>query len=240
MTKKLIAAFALSTVLPFAAMAQSTTAPVTPEQGQATNQNNARGGMPDSPRSTEPTTEGPFVTVPGQGAWKVSDLRGKAVYTTGGDNIGSISDVLVSQDGSVNAVILGVGGFLGINQKDVAVDISALQLGPGMTQEQANQAAAKSPAVSGETTASTANNTSNPAAGANTTNGVGMGAQQQNTAAGQGTAAPAQNEQMAANRSGSSADAKIGEDGLPEKIVLNVTREQLDQAPAFQGMTPAR
>ncbi|MFD1744628.1 PRC-barrel domain-containing protein [Rhizobium helianthi] len=240
MTKKLIAALALSTVLPFAAMAQTTTAPVTPEQGQATNQNNARGGMADVPRSAEATTEGPFVTVPGQGAWKVSDLRGKSVYTTGGESIGSISDVLVSQDGSVNAVILGVGGFLGINEKDVAVDMSALQLGPGMTQKEADQAAANTPAVSGETTASTANNTSNPVPSANTTNGVGMGAQQQNTAAGQGTAAPARNEQMAANNSGSSADAKIGEDGLPERIVLNVTREQLDQAPAFQGMTPAR
>lgn len=234
MTGKIFAALALSTVLPFAALAQSTTAPVTPEQGQMTNQNNARGGMADVPRSTQATTEGAFITVPGQGAWKVSDLKGKSVYTSAGESIGSISDVLVSQDGSVNAVILGVGGFLGINEKDVAVDFSALQLG----QNEGQQAAAAP--VSGETTAST-NNTSSPSAKTNTQGGAGMGAQQQNTAAARPTDKAKSGDQTAANSAGQSAgDAKKGEDGLPQRIVLNVTREQLEQAPAFQGMTPAR
>lgn len=217
MTRTLIAALALSAALPISVMAQSqTTAPITPEQGQSTNQNNAHGGMADTPRTTQATTAGPFVTVPGHGAWRVSDLEGKSVYTVGGDSIGKISDVLISQDGSINAVIVGVGGFLGINQKDVAVDMSALQLGPGMTQDEANKAAAKTPAVSGETTAST-NNAQAPAAPANG------------------------NSQMAAGTANAQPDAaKIGEDGLPQRIVLNVTREQLEQAPAFQGMKPAR
>jgi sporulation protein YlmC with PRC-barrel domain len=242
MTKKFIAALALSTVLPFAAIAQ-TTAPVTPSQ--TTNQNNAHGGMADSPRSTQATTAGPFVTVPGHGAWRVSDLEGKAVYGAEGESIGDIGDVLISQDGSVNAVIIGVGGFLGIGQKDVAVDMSALQLGPGMTQQEANQAAANSPAVSGETTASTAtgNNSMPPAAGTATTTtpGTGMGAAGTGTAANPNTAQPgASSQEMAANSGTEQNDAQIGEDGLPERIVLNVTREQLDQAPAFEGMTPAR
>lgn len=241
MNRKIFAALALSTVFPIAALAQSTTAPVTPEQGQMTNQNKARGGMPDSPRMNEPTTAGPFITVHGQGAWRVSDLEGKPVYTVGGEDIGDINDVLVSQDGSVNAVLIGVGGFLGIGEKDVAVNMSALQLGPGMTQQQANRAAKNSVAVSGETTAST-RNTSNPVPSANTKNGVGMGAQQQNTAAARntGTQQPADN-QMASSATSSEPDAaEIGKDGLPQRIVLNVTREQLQQAPAFRGMTPAR
>lgn len=247
MTRKLIAALAFSTVVPMAAIAQTGTAPATPNTatGQMTNQNNAQGGMADAPRSSEATTAGPFVTVPGHGAWRVSDLEGKAVYGTEGENIGDISDVLVSQDGSVNAVIIGVGGFLGIGEKDVAVQMNALQLGPGMTQEEANQAAATTPAVSGETTASTNNaTTSNPAPGANTNNrGVGMGAQGANTAANPNAATPnaATGNQTAANSAASATgDAQIGENGLPERIVLNVTREQLEDAPAFEGMTPAR
>ncbi|MCY1665113.1 PRC-barrel domain-containing protein [Rhizobium sp. SL86] len=249
MTKKLIAALAFSTVLPFAALAQtSTTTPAAPgtapaaQDGTMTNQNNARGGMADSPRMTQ--AGGPFVEVPNQGAWRVSDLEGKTVYGSEGENIGEINDVLVSQDGSVNAVIIGVGGFLGIGEKDVAVQMSALQLGPGMTQDEANAAAANSPAVSGETTASTTGgaNTSNPVPGANTTaGGAGMGANSANTAANPNAAQPgAAGQNMAANTAAGQNNAQIGEDGLPERIVLNVSREQLEQAPAFEGMTPAR
>ncbi|WP_377297726.1 PRC-barrel domain-containing protein [Rhizobium sp. SGZ-381] len=246
MSRKLIAALALSTVLPFAALAQTTTtAPVTP--AQTTNQNNAHGGMADSHRSTEATTAGPFVTVPGEGAWRFSDLEGKAVYGAEGDNIGQINDVLVSQNGAVNAVIVGVGGFLGIGEKDVAVDMSALQLGPGMSQEEANAAAAQSGAVSSETTAATQPGTTAtpgaatpPAAGtARTTTdpaGTGMGAASNRTGApGAATSNSESNGQLA------NADAaQIGDDGLPQRIVLNVTREQLQDAPAFEGMTPAR
>ena len=243
MTKKLIAALAFSTVLPFAALAQTSTpaTPATPpaaQDGTMTNQNNAHGGMADSPRMTQ--AGDPFVQVPNQGAWRVSDLEGKTVYGSEGENIGEINDVLVSQDGGVNAVIIGVGGFLGIGEKDVAVQMSALQLGPGMTQDEANAAAAKSPAVSGETTAST--NTSNPVPGANTTTGgAGMGANGANTAANPNAAQPgAANQETAANTAVNQNAAQIGEDGLPERIVLNVTRDQLEQAPAFEGMTPAR
>jgi sporulation protein YlmC with PRC-barrel domain len=235
MIRKLIAVLALSTVLPLAAAAQTTTAPVSPDAGQMTNQNNARGGMADSPRTSESTTAGPFITKPGQGAWRVSDLQGKAVYGTEGESIGDISDVLISQDGSVNAVIIGVGGFLGIGQKDVAVDMSALQLGPGMTQQEADQAAASSPAISGEATASTTGSTATTPPAAGTTAATGTGTATPNAAATTGAAG----NETAADRDANSA-ARIGDDGLPGQIVLNVTREQLQQAPTFEGMTPAR
>ncbi|MCO5732769.1 PRC-barrel domain-containing protein [Rhizobium sp. SSA_523] len=245
MTRKLIAALAFSTVLPFAAVAQTSTAPAAPaaqDAGQMTNQNNARGGVADAPRVMQDAAAGPFVEIPNQGAWRVSDLEGKAVYGADGENIGEINDVLVSQDGSVNAVIIGVGGFLGIGEKDVAVQMSALQLGPGMSEEEAKAAAAKTPAVSGETTASTSGaTTATPAPGAATTaGGAGMGAAGTTTAANPNTAQPgASSQEMAANPANGDA-ATIGEDGLPDRIVLNVTRDQLEQAPAFEGMTPAR
>ncbi len=42
------------------------------------------------------------------------------------DDIGEINDIIVTQDGNVSAVILGVGGFLGIGERDVAVPMSEI------------------------------------------------------------------------------------------------------------------
>ena len=39
----------------------------------------------------------------------------------GYNKIGEIMDVLVDRDGKIHALIVGVGGFLGIGEKDVAV-----------------------------------------------------------------------------------------------------------------------
>lgn len=49
------------------------------------------------------------------------------VYGADGKEIGEIEDVLLNMDGTVAAVALEVGGFLGIGEKDVLVDWSALE-----------------------------------------------------------------------------------------------------------------
>lgn len=56
-----------------------------------------------------------------------SDYIGKTVYDQAGNNIGEVNDLIVSGDGNVEAVILGVGGFLGIGEKNVALNFSDLQ-----------------------------------------------------------------------------------------------------------------
>lgn len=74
---------------------------------------------------------------------RASELIGMRVYATesevndddaiaeGGeqewDDIGEIDDVILSRDGSVKAVILGVGGFLGIGEKDIAVEMDRIR-----------------------------------------------------------------------------------------------------------------
>ena len=55
-----------------------------------------------------------------------SNLIGQAVYNTTGDNLGKVTDFAVGKDGGVKAVVLGVGGFLGIGQKSIAVPFAAL------------------------------------------------------------------------------------------------------------------
>lgn len=42
------------------------------------------------------------------------------------DDIGEINDLVVTADGNVSAVILGVGGFLGLGERDVAVNMGAI------------------------------------------------------------------------------------------------------------------
>jgi sporulation protein YlmC with PRC-barrel domain len=57
-----------------------------------------------------------------------SDYIGKTVYDQAGNNIGDVNDLILSSDGQIQAVILGVGGFLGIGEKDVAVNTQAIQM----------------------------------------------------------------------------------------------------------------
>jgi sporulation protein YlmC with PRC-barrel domain len=49
------------------------------------------------------------------------------VYDPQDNKIGEIMDVLVDQSGKATALIIGVGGFLGAGEKDVAVPFNAVQ-----------------------------------------------------------------------------------------------------------------
>jgi PRC-barrel domain/EF hand len=42
-------------------------------------------------------------------------------------DVGEVNDVVLDWDGSVKAVVLGVGGFLGMGEKDVAIEMSSLR-----------------------------------------------------------------------------------------------------------------
>lgn len=42
------------------------------------------------------------------------------------DDVGEINDVLISDEGDVKAVLLDIGGFLGMGEKTIAVDMSSL------------------------------------------------------------------------------------------------------------------
>ena len=44
------------------------------------------------------------------------------------DDIGEVNDVVLGRDGSVKAVVLGVGGFIGIGEKDVALPMDQIKM----------------------------------------------------------------------------------------------------------------
>ena len=54
----------------------------------------------------------------------VTDWYKQDVYDTQDNKIGKIEDVLLGQDGKISTLIVGVGGFLGAGEKDVAVNFS--------------------------------------------------------------------------------------------------------------------
>jgi len=57
----------------------------------------------------------------------VTDWYKQNVYDQSNTKIGEVMDVLLNQNGQANAVIIGVGGFLGADQKDVAVSFSLVK-----------------------------------------------------------------------------------------------------------------
>jgi sporulation protein YlmC with PRC-barrel domain len=59
-----------------------------------------------------------------------SDFIGKTVFAPDGASIGEVNDFFVTNDGKVQAVVIGVGGFLGVGEKDVAVSMPSIQMQP--------------------------------------------------------------------------------------------------------------
>lgn len=51
----------------------------------------------------------------------ISDLMGADVSTTGDEDVGSVDDLIIDENGQIVAIVVGVGGFLGMGQKDVAI-----------------------------------------------------------------------------------------------------------------------
>ena len=63
-----------------------------------------------------------------QDTFLASDLTGATVYSPKDEAIGDVNDVIVSRDGKVDGLVVGVGGFLGIGEKDVAIEMSKIKL----------------------------------------------------------------------------------------------------------------
>jgi sporulation protein YlmC with PRC-barrel domain len=92
-----------------------------------------------------------------------SDLRGTRVYGANNESIGDISDLLLDKQGQVVAAIVGVGGFLGIGQKDVAVPFQALEIVPEGGASGSGSGTSSSPATTGSAgTAGSGTGTMNP------------------------------------------------------------------------------
>jgi len=112
MIRNLLATTALATLVATAAYAQQQPAPATTDPAPA-----ATTAQPPAPVKAE--------------GYLASNIIGETVYNGTGDNaqnIGDVNDVLLDKTGKTQSVILGVGGFLGIGEHNVAVPFEKLTM----------------------------------------------------------------------------------------------------------------
>lgn len=142
MIRTLLATTAIAALLATGAIAQDAT-PAVP----ATTETPATPATPAAPAAPAvapaPVESGAMETTSVNQPWDLSAgyvaadtdnlgsrLMGQAVYSSTGDEaeeIGTISDLVFDADGRITAVVIGVGGFLGIGEKSVAVDFQSLE-----------------------------------------------------------------------------------------------------------------
>jgi sporulation protein YlmC with PRC-barrel domain len=61
------------------------------------------------------------------GVWRASKLKGLNVYNDKNEKLGDINEILVDKSGRIQGVIIGVGGFLGVGEHDIKVDMAKLK-----------------------------------------------------------------------------------------------------------------
>ena len=100
------------------------------------------------------TNSAKFINSQRQDQFLASKFKGTDVIGSDDKKIGDVSDILFDKGGKIEAYVVGVGGFLGIGAKDVALAPNAFQIVPGdksknesdklrlsMTQDELKQAA---------------------------------------------------------------------------------------------------
>jgi sporulation protein YlmC with PRC-barrel domain len=80
-----------------------------------------------TPRSDSMAPTSSMATQSHQGMWRASKLIGVNVYNDNNESLGSINDLIVDNSGSIKTAIIGVGGFLGVGERYIAVNFDKLK-----------------------------------------------------------------------------------------------------------------
>jgi sporulation protein YlmC with PRC-barrel domain len=62
-----------------------------------------------------------------EGDWRASKVVGLRVYNDNNESIGSINDLVMDKNGKIQAVVIGVGGFLGVGSHLVAIPFEKIK-----------------------------------------------------------------------------------------------------------------
>ena len=155
-----------------------------------------------------------------------SKLVGVDVIGLDNVKVGEIDEVLVDRDGRVAAVVVGVGGFLGIGQKSVAIPFDMLLWNTGDVSRAATPSASVAPANAPQA------GTTGPQAmpGANVDRDVLAANMKPPEAAG----AVRDTGPATTNAAGTATIPVVAADGGPDRAVVRLTKADLERAPAFQ------
>lgn len=116
MTRTLMAVAAVGGLMVSTALAQAPSSP--PSSPPAQSSTSSMGG----------NSMGQPITSQSSNQMLASKLKGSEVRGTDDAKIGDVSDILIDKNGKVDGLVVGVGGFLGIGTKDVALPMSSFQI----------------------------------------------------------------------------------------------------------------
>ena len=119
MLKTLLITTAVGGVIISGAIAQSETPTAPPAKDQSA-----------APKESTSASEAKFITSQGADQWVFTKFRGSDVLGSDNARIGSVNDLLFDGTGKIIGMVVGVGGFLGIGTKNVAIDMSAFNAVP--------------------------------------------------------------------------------------------------------------
>ena len=110
----------------------------------------------DTPKADEKPTQ-----QQSSSEWRSSKVVGLYVYNDANERLGSINDLLMDSSGKISKAVIGVGGFLGIGESDVAVNYDQLKFSNEPMKTSSTAPASDRPATTG--TVGTTATTSAPA-----------------------------------------------------------------------------
>jgi hypothetical protein len=152
------------------------------------------------------------------------------VYGADNQKIGDIDEVLVDRQGKIHGFVVGVGGFLGIGQKDVAIPFDQLQWLSNQELQasaNANQSGYGTNTAGGVTTptAPSAGGPNQPATTGSTAAGTTGSPGAAGTLGGAGTGG---------GTAGGGTTAAGGDPNTPARAMVKMTKADLQNAPEFR------
>ena len=159
----------------------------------------------------QPGAQGGFMTQLQPSQMMASSLIGTTIVGSNNESIGDVNDVVLDRSGRAMAVVIGVGGFLGIGEKDVAVPFSELEFGAAPMTAGA-QGTMSAPAATDSAVNATGSTGSSAASNRATATTGNTGSGDPNTNA-----------------------ATDGRASVPDRIVLKMTKDELKAAPGFRS-----
>jgi sporulation protein YlmC with PRC-barrel domain len=91
----------------------------------AANAQQAQPADRGAPPQTAPAATSEKMTL--KNNWRASKLMGLDVYNEANEKLGDINELILDKNGKINAVVIGVGGFLGMGEHDIAVTMDKLK-----------------------------------------------------------------------------------------------------------------
>ncbi|WP_112944533.1 MULTISPECIES: PRC-barrel domain-containing protein [unclassified Rhizobium] len=152
MTRKLLTTVAAGALFATAfapvAFSQSATQPASPSEPSMSAPADPAAPKPDAmkpagdaaqapaPAATTDTAQaggGTYLTEQSADQVSANTYIGQAVYNGTNESIGNVNDLIMKKDGGLVAAVIGVGGFLGIGEKNVAVPMEKITVAQNTT-----------------------------------------------------------------------------------------------------------